>query len=83
MKLGFFVPVLLVGCASTDLRLQGTWRSNRDATVAAAFLQSPALTNLPPQRIEQFEDLYGHLTVTYCNGMATQVFKGKSETWRY
>jgi hypothetical protein len=27
-------PFLLVGCARDDVRLQGTWRSDRDATVA-------------------------------------------------
>lgn len=75
---------LLIGCARDDVRLHGTWRSNRDATVAAAFQRNPNLTNLPPERLERFKDVFGHLAMTYSNGMATTVFRGKNEgTFRY
>jgi hypothetical protein len=59
---------LLVGCATSqkyDPRLNGTWRSNRDETVAAAFQRDPRWTNAPPEKVAKFKDLFGHMTVTY------------------
>jgi hypothetical protein len=73
---------ILAGCASDDARLHGTWRSNREATVAA-LQQNPSLTNVPPARIERLKELYGHLTWTYSNGVAVSSFHGAREMWRY
>ena len=84
-----FAPLILVlgflaGCATDDTRLHGTWRSNREATVAAAYQRNTTLTNMPPERIEFFNDIFGHLSMTYSNRMATTVFRGKKEgTFRY
>jgi hypothetical protein len=70
---------LLAGCATDNARLHGTWQSNSEATVAAAFQQNPGLTNLPPERLERFKDLYGHMTVTFSNGLQTTTFRGRQE----
>jgi len=83
-----FIPFILIlgllaGCSTDDARLHGTWQSNREATVAAVFQQTPSLTNLPPENIERLKDLYGHLTMTYSNGMATSNFRGKKGSWHY
>jgi hypothetical protein len=81
-----FIPlilVLLVGCAHDDPRLPGTWHSNREATVAAAFQRDARWTNAPPERVERFRDLFGHLSITYSNRVATTDFRGKVETFRY
>jgi hypothetical protein len=83
-----FTPLILVlvfvaGCAHDDARLHGTWRSNRDATVAAAFQLDPRRTNAPPERVERFRDLFGHMTITYSNRVATTDFRDKIETFHY
>jgi len=77
--------VMLVGCSSgmKDARLHGTWRSNRDATVAAAFERDPRWTNASPEKVERFSDMFGHMTVTYSNGTLTTLYKGEESTLRY
>ena len=81
----FFIAALLVGCAShrDDLRLQGTWHSNRDATVAEAFRRDPRWTNAAPERVERFRDIFGHMTITYSNGVQTADYRGEVESFRY
>jgi len=64
-----FILVLLAGCAHDDVRLQGTWHSDRDATVAAAFQRDPRWKNVPPNRLARFKDMFGLLTVTYSKGI--------------
>ena len=63
-----FVVALVAGCARDDARLQGTWRSNREATVAAAFQRDPRWTNAAPEKVERFGDMFGHMTITYSKG---------------
>jgi len=75
-----FQPLILIlgflaGCARDDTRLHGEWRSNRDATVAAAFQRDPRWTNAAPEKVERFRDMFGHMTVIYSNGMATSSFR--------
>ena len=70
---------LVAGCTTDDVRLHGTWQSNREATVAAAFRENQSLTNLPPERLERFKDMFGHLTMTYSNGLITETFRDKNE----
>jgi hypothetical protein len=77
------VLVVFVGCARDDARLHGTWRSNRDATVAAAFKRDPRWTNAPPQKVERFRDMFGHMTVTYSNRVGTAHFHDKTYSFRY
>src|SRR3989442_3584987 len=83
-----FTPLILVlalvaGCAHDDARLHATWHSNRDATVAAAFQRDPRWTNAPPERVERFQDLFGHMTISYSNRVATTDFRDKIETFHY
>ena len=61
--------LLLAGCARDDNRLQGTWHSDREATVAAAFQRDPRWKNVPPNRLARFKDMFGLLTVTYSKGI--------------
>jgi hypothetical protein len=79
----FLFLALLVGCAHDDARLHGTWRSNQEAAVAAAFQRDPRWTNAPPEKVERFREMFGHLTLTYSNGVTTSLFHGKEESWRY
>ena len=60
------------------LELQGTWRSNREATVAAAFHHDPRWTNAPPKKVARFREMFGDMTVTYYNGIATSSFCGET-----
>ncbi len=85
MKFISFIPILmlLAGCAADDVRLHGTWKSNREATVAAMFQKNPSLTNLPPENIERLRNLYGNMTVNYSNGIATSCLSGKTNSWHY
>ena len=66
------IPILatIIGCAVIDEpRLQGTWRSNREETVATKFQREPRWTNAPPDRIERFKKMFGRMTITYTNGI--------------
>lgn len=85
MKLSplIFVLGFLAGCATDDTRLHGTWRSNREATVTAAFQRDPRWTNAPPEKVERFRDMFGHMTLTYSNGMVTSSFHGKVDSFSY
>ncbi len=77
------VLLLLAGCAHDDARLHGTWHSDRDATVAAAFQRDPRWTNATPEEIERFKDLYGHMTLTYSNGVVTSTYRGETSAFPY
>jgi hypothetical protein len=77
------VLFLLVGCARDDVRLQGTWHSDRDATVAAAFQRDPRWTDAPPEKIERFKDVYGHMTLTYSNGIVRMNYQGSTNSFPY
>jgi hypothetical protein len=80
-----FVTALLAGCTThrDDARLQGTWHSNRNATVAAAFERDPRWTNAPPEKVQRFRDIFGYMTLTYSNGIATSNFRGETNSFRY
>lgn len=45
----------------TDLRLLGTWHSDREATVAEWRFRK----RLPPEKRRRFLDIFGHLRITY------------------
>lgn len=77
------VLVLVAGCTRDEARLQGTWRSNRDATVAAAFQRDPRWTNATPEKIERFRSLFGHMTVTYSKGTMTSDYRGEVGSFSY
>jgi hypothetical protein len=75
--------VAFTGCAHDDARLHGTWRSNRDATVAAAFKRDPRWTNAPPEKVERFRDMFGHMTVTYSNNTGWVQYKNETYSFKY
>jgi len=85
MRLAPLVVVLALctGCSRDDARLQGTWRSNRDATVAAAFRRDPAWTSAAPEKVERFRDMFGHMTITYSRGTVTSDLRGEVNSFRY
>ena len=78
-----FILALVAGCSRDDARLQGTWRSNRDATVAAAFQRDPRWTNAAPEKVERFRDMFGHMTITYSKGTMTSVYRGEAGSFPY
>lgn len=80
-----FIVALLAGCAThrDDARLQGTWHSDRAATVAAAFKRDPRWANAPPEKVQRFGEIFGNMTLTYSNGIATSNFHGEKETFHY
>src|SRR5579864_8463963 len=80
-----FLVALLAGCAThrDDARLQGTWHSNQEATVATAFQRDPRWTNAPPERVARFRDIFGHITVTYSHGVATSDYRCQVDSFRY
>ena len=83
-----FTPFILVlalvaGCARDDARLQGTWRSNRDATAAGAFQRDPGWTNATPEKLQRFTNMFGHLTVTYSKGTLTSDNLGEVGSFPY
>jgi hypothetical protein len=72
-----FTPLILMlllvaGCVHDDARLQGTWRSNRNATVAAA-----------PEKAYRFRDMFGLMTVTYSNNVITTRYEEKVDSFGY
>lgn len=74
---------LVAGCTRDDSRLQGAWRSNRDATVAAAFQRDPRWTNATPEKVERFRDMFGHTTITYSKGTMTIDYRGEVGSFPY
>ena len=76
----------ILGCTTNriqDARLNGTWRSNREATVAAAFEQWPGWTNASPEKLESFRNVFGHMIVTHSNGISRIRWNGDESTLRY
>jgi len=74
---------LVAGCSKDDARLQGTWRSNREATVAAAFERDPRWTNATPEKVERFRDMFGQMTLTYAKGVVTSSYRSEVGSFRY
>ncbi len=75
--------VFLAGCAKYDPRLHGTWQSNRDETVAAAFQRDSRWTNAPPEKVVRFKDMFGHMTVAYFKDRIRAQDREKQWTMRY
>jgi len=83
MLLGL-ASIALVGCSTTyDSRLNGSWRSNREETVAEAFRQDPRWLQAPHEKVERFKDLFGNMTVTYSNSVITTSSNGNLDTMHY
>jgi hypothetical protein len=78
-----FVLLACFGCSRYDARLNGTWRSNREESVAAAFKRDPRWTNATPEKVERFRDIFGHMTVTYSKNLVTSNYKGEESILKY
>ena len=86
MKYELIVAIcsLLTGCVVRyDARLNGTWHSNREATVAEAVRRDPRWLQAPPEKFERFSDIFGHMTVTYSNDVITSNFKDQLDIGHY
>jgi thiol-disulfide isomerase/thioredoxin len=66
-----------------DTRLHGTWRQNRDETVALAFQGNPSWMNKPPEQMDRFKNLFGHTTIIFLNGLETVQVGAVDETFHY
>lgn len=66
-----------------DPRLNGTWKSNREESVADAFRRDPRWTNANPEKVERFQDMFGHMTLTYSEDVVTTQYQGEEATLRY
>lgn len=55
------IVALASGCASSDSRLIGRWRSNRALTITTF----PHRKQLPPAKRAFFDGIFGRLTLTY------------------
>jgi hypothetical protein len=76
--------IFLVGCASSrhplDDQIIGDWRSNRKLTVPTIRYPEGA----KPETIKKFEDIFGHLTVTYTKSESRLVMPAMNDfpEWR-
>lgn len=52
---------LLAGCASTDHRLEGRWKSNKQLTVSTIHYRKP----IAVAKRAKFESIFGRLVLTY------------------
>ncbi len=84
-----FLPALLgallvlAGCTKSEPRLNGTWRSNREESAADAMRRDPRWAKASPEMVARFRDIFGHLTLTYSNGVVTTRFRDKVASLRY
>jgi hypothetical protein len=85
MRFTLFILVfaLVTGCTQDDARLQGTWHSNRNATVAAIFQRDSRWTNASPAAIRGFRDMFGFTTITYAKGTMTMNARWQVHTHHY
>jgi thiol-disulfide isomerase/thioredoxin len=63
--------------------LYGTWQQSRDAIVSFALKQNPSWTNWPPEQLEAFGNRYGHVRVTFLNGIVHEEMGVAYGTWHY
>lgn len=83
------LPLLLIaaiatGCTSTyDARLNGTWKSNREATIAEVFRRDPRWQETSPEKAEAYKDIYGHMVLTYTDNVVSMQNQWDSGTFEY
>ena len=80
-----FICILLSGCAARyDERLLGSWRSDREGTVADFDRRFPDRFEGKPEKKEKFAKIFGNmthtftlndLTVKYCDSVFTVRYK--------
>jgi hypothetical protein len=82
--LTLLASLVAVGCATSfDPRLNGSWKSNREATVAEAFQSDSRWNDAPPEKVARFKDIFGHMVLTYTNRQVTMRYKVDPGTFRY
>jgi hypothetical protein len=83
------VLVAAAGCSTTpstkpgDERLIGTWKSNREETVAKILERDPKWKSAQPERIEKLRQLFGHLTIRYGEKSVETHYLGETEKLGY
>ncbi len=78
--------IILSGCANRyDKRLEGTWKSNRNDTVAEFKQRFPNRFRLNEDsgREEKFAQLFGHMNHTFTDTDLTVEYKGNVFTVKY
>ena len=70
--------IFAVGCSNDDERLHGTWRSNREATVAEVFRADSAWASASLERRAKFAEMFGKMRVTFSGGIITSVLGGRT-----
>jgi len=75
----FIVSCLFVsGCAGNiDKKLIGTWKSDREKTVAECMRCVPNRFDIRPERKERFAELFGHMVHSYTENELTTEYKGE------
>ncbi len=79
------VAIIILGaCAREDgdRRLDGTWRSNQEATISNA-LANPKWDAEGEKRIEAIRPMFGRLTVTYEGSKASSDYDGSIDAYCY
>ncbi len=84
----FFVCIcmlipLLVGCSEYDERLEGTWKSNKEATVSRFKKESPIAKTASKEKLDKFYDLFGKMVITCKRNSIVSVFDGKKDYGEY
>ncbi len=78
------ITVFLLGCAhSYDSRLNGTWQSNQEETVAEAFRRAPGWKKAPYERVKKFKEMFGHMVITYSNDKVVMNCQEDTCTFNY
>jgi len=80
-----FVVALFAGCAThkDDPRLLGTWRTDLDASVAAAFKLEPNWTNAPPEKVKRFRSIIDTTYIYSSDEVGAALYKGVVYPFRY
>ncbi len=76
------------GCSTpetglTDHRLIGTWRSNREQTMANLFKSDPSWTNATPENLQKLRSVFGQMTITYGKGTIVAHFGAREQQLGY
>ena len=72
------------GCVGQiDNKLIGSWKSNREKSVAECFKVVPSRHNLEPDKQQRFAEIFGNITQTYTENEVTIESKGEIFTVSY
>jgi hypothetical protein len=90
MRLLFIIGLVAfaVGCSTTDPvltdhRLIGTWRSDREKTMANLFQRDPSWTNATPENLQKLRSVFGQMTITYGKGTIVAHYGAREQQLGY